>query len=988
MKRPQTSRLAAGVICALFAACLLEPYVASADEPASDAIASKAPADQVEADSDGSLTGDNAAAEGNAPSAETGGTAAGLEASDEGNGVVDDGSSATITGVSVTAHVQDYGWMSPVTDGSVVGTTGKGKRLEAMYVKLLGTDVADALSVEAYVNCAWQDAVGNGELVGSTGEGKAIEALRITLSEELSSQYSIWYRVHSADVGWLGWAHDGEAAGTVGYGHDAQAVQILILPKDSEAPGGTDGAYLDHGDDEADVVVSAHVKDLGWMSSVKGGSVAGTTGRGLRIEAIQASVDWFGRNSGIELRAHVSNVGWQEWQSGTCGTTGRSQAIEAIQVRVTGDAAESYDVWYRVHSADYGWLGWTKNGGAAGTVGLGKQVEAVQIKLVPKGGDAPGDTSGATRGEIDSLRASGSRRGGISVSSVAGKNVTLGSTSAAALQSLSAALASTQYASSSIQYQACWQYGGWDESWAQDGVFAGGSSGDQLKAVRFGLSGDIASAYSIWYRAYDTESGWTGWAKDGEAVGRAGGLSGISAVQLCLVAAGEEGPGSCDDAYSENSSNSLLVQAHVADAGWLAPVGDGEVAGQTGKSRSLQAVRIALDGIDGDVVVQSHVANIGWQDGVSGGAISGTTGKSKAIEAVRISLTGEAAELYDIYYCVHSADYGWLGWACNGDTAGTSGLGKQAEAIKVMLVAKGEDGPSSSGPASLTCPTLSVSARVASLGWQAEVGSGSVAGTTGMGLDLQGLKMSVSSDIEGGISYSAHVSNVGWQTAAEDGSIAGSDSGDTRIEAVRISLTGELSKYYDVYYRVHSAEFGWLGWTYNGRNAGTSNCSLGAQAIQVKIVAKGSAAPGETSTPYLNGFVVQNYSSANDMQRRVVASAQSTGSPGNGLCAMWVSQVFNKVGLGYAEYNACDFYWNNGTYSKPMPIKVGMVISVPSHTRTYAGSRWGHVAIYIGDGKVMDNVGYIRTMNLDDWIGFYGTTYTPKWGWYRGIALA
>ena len=40
----------------------------------------------------------------------------------------------------------------------------------------------------------------------------------------------------------------------------------------------------------------------------------------------------------------------------------------------------------------YGWLGWAKNGEKAGTEGLAKRLEAVQIVLVEKGGAAPGST--------------------------------------------------------------------------------------------------------------------------------------------------------------------------------------------------------------------------------------------------------------------------------------------------------------------------------------------------------------------------------------------------------------------------------------------------------------------------------------------------------------------------------------------------------------------------------------------------------------------
>ncbi|NRK74345.1 hypothetical protein F3B05_25415, partial [Salmonella enterica subsp. enterica serovar Typhi] len=46
--------------------------------------------------------------------------------------------------------------------------------------------------------------------------------------------------------------------------------------------------------------------------------------------------------------------------------------------------ANHYDVYYRVHVQSYGWLGWAKNGMKAGTEGLLKRVEAIEVKLVKK----------------------------------------------------------------------------------------------------------------------------------------------------------------------------------------------------------------------------------------------------------------------------------------------------------------------------------------------------------------------------------------------------------------------------------------------------------------------------------------------------------------------------------------------------------------------------------------------------------------------------
>ncbi|MFV0393575.1 MAG: hypothetical protein ACK5LC_04150, partial [Coprobacillaceae bacterium] len=60
---------------------------------------------------------------------------------------------------------------------------------------------------------------------------------------------------------------------------------------------------------------------------------------------------------------------------------------------LTGEMANKYDVYYRVHAEDYGWLGWAKNGSSAGTSGLSKRLEAIEIVLVEKGGKAPGSTA-------------------------------------------------------------------------------------------------------------------------------------------------------------------------------------------------------------------------------------------------------------------------------------------------------------------------------------------------------------------------------------------------------------------------------------------------------------------------------------------------------------------------------------------------------------------------------------------------------------------
>ena len=41
------------------------------------------------------------------------------------------------------------------------------------------------------------------------------------------------------------------------------------------------------------------------------------------------------------------------------------------------------------------------------------------------------------------------------------------------------------------------------------------------------------------------------------------------------------------------------------------------------------------------------------------------------------------------------------------------------------------------------------------------------------------------------------------------------------------------------------------------------------------------------------------------------------------------------------------------------------------------------MGIYVGDNTVMDNVGYIRSINVDEWISYYEDIAPRRWGCYE-----
>lgn len=119
----------------------------------------------------------------------------------------------------------------------------------------------------------------------------------------------------------------------------------------------------------------------------------------------------------------------------------------------------------------------------------------------------------------------------------------------------------------------------------------------------------------------------------------------------------------------------------------------------------------------------------------------------------------------------------------------------------------------------------------------------------------------------------------------------------------------------------------------------------------------------------------------------VVNACYSTPSPGAGYCAAWVTNVFLNAGVGGFYGDACDMYASWCYSSDRGSLQPGMIVAVSTWSGTAAGRIYGHVGVYIGGGTVMDNVGYIRSIDIGSWISTYSTTVSARWGWLGGVAL-
>ena len=449
------------------------------------------------------------------------------------------------TYVSAQAHVQDYGWMAYST--TQAGTVGESKRVEALRLKFESDKCTGGVSAEAYVqNKGWTGYQTQGNIVGTQGQSLRLEAIRIKLTGDAASKFDVYYRVHAQNFGWMGWAKNGENAGTADYAYRLEAVQIKVVAKNSAAPGSTTGAFKQA---VQGVTYKAHVQDIGWQAAVEDGETAGTTGRSKRIEAINLGIQ-FQKDSGtIQGNAHVQDIGWQGWRTGTIGTSGQSKRVEAIQLKLTGTLASKYDIYYRVHAENFGWMAWAKNGASAGTQGYSYRLEAIQIKMVAKsGGSAPSTAGTAFRIAPESVQYAAHVQD-IGWQASVTDGATAGTTGRSKrVEALTFSIKSQQ-TSGSIQGNAHVQDIGW-QGWRSGSMGTSGKS-KRLEAIQFKLTGDLATKYDIYYRVHAQNFGWMGWAKNGESAGSEGYSYRLEAIQVKLVSKNGSAPGSTANAFQQ-----------------------------------------------------------------------------------------------------------------------------------------------------------------------------------------------------------------------------------------------------------------------------------------------------------------------------------------------------------------------------------------------------------------------------------------------------
>ena len=130
-----------------------------------------------------------------------------------------------------------------------------------------------------------------------------------------------------------------------------------------------------------------------WQSYKNQAYRSGSDGKKKKLEAIQIKIKSSVPGS-IQYRAHAYMKGWGPIKKNGQVAGGKGYKLDRIRINLTGELAEKYDIYYRVHlTISNGWLDWAKNGEDAGVADYAFYINGFQIVLTEKGAGAPGDVA-------------------------------------------------------------------------------------------------------------------------------------------------------------------------------------------------------------------------------------------------------------------------------------------------------------------------------------------------------------------------------------------------------------------------------------------------------------------------------------------------------------------------------------------------------------------------------------------------------------------
>lgn len=753
--------------------------------------------------------------------------------------------------ISYRSHIQNYGWQEFIYNGEITGTVGEGLRLEAFEINTSNEPEVSVAYAVKVMNEQWSDFLPEGSTAGTVGQAKALEAITVRLEGEKAADYHIYYRTYNENYGWMDWAKNGEKSGTEGLGYQIEAIQFKVVPSNEPFEESTEEPFVKL-EDLISLRYRFYTGPEGWSEIFlpTADDTSHPKSENL-IEDLEISVE-SPIGLGIESSVLKNGVWTDPAGPGRVEALEHDGSIQGIRMELTGEKRDLFELYYRVYRAGTGWMDWAAEGFPAGSDSFHEGIHDIQMVIAPRGTmDLPEENAFVTTNLTDIHYALYSQEIGWSP-----KTSDAGSETTALHEKLLALKAElgTALPMGSITYQVHVQNVGWMDT-VQNGEVAGKPlSGYQVEAVRVDLEGTVSEYYDVFYRVKAAGfEDYFAWKKNGESAGSEGFGLALQDIELKLVKKQDSVEDKNIGFIAKGDEPIVFYRSRVE----LNPMSgyqmENQFSGSIGQSKGLSDLDISGFNMDSSSIRFSvYYDSNGWMQGISGVGVK--SDKNDVIRALKISLAPKYGQQYDILYRVHVQNHGWLGWTKNGVAAGSMGEGLRLEAFEVKIVKKGLFSDENNVAHLIGSVTdIGAETHIQNIGWRTETPKTQIFGTTGRSLRLEALSLSVASHLpEGNIILGAFIQGEGWRSSANQSEgYVGTIGQSKRIEELTMSLAGDIQQEFDIYYRVHVARIGWLGWAKNGEKAGSALYQNGIEALEVKLVPRNESFDAPLGNPFV-----------------------------------------------------------------------------------------------------------------------------------------
>ncbi|GHT80800.1 hypothetical protein FACS1894125_0300 [Actinomycetota bacterium] len=298
----------------------------------------------------------------------------------------------------------------------------------------------------------------------------------------------------------------------------------------------------------------------------------------------------------------------------------------------------------------------------------------------------------------------------------------------------------------------------------------------------------------------------------------------------------------CPPSAQNDIRNGIYYNSVLNKTGCQPWVSDGETAGDFLGDETLKFFQITFkfDGVGNNIAYQAYNSDEGWQSEKKNGEVAGFSGKSASVEGLRIHLLDDTDEHIKLSYRVHLLTSGeWGKWVAEGDIAGTVDGDDVIDAYEIRL----RMAPTNTTDSTLQDvdindqdqdSSIQYVSTIKTIGDDTERENGITSGTVDRELPLTNLTVNLSSKTPGSVKYRLYIpSQNEWTQWVADGDNPMPIASDAAFSAVQVRLSGEIANTTNVLYRTHLNTAKWMEWQSNGLISGNYDANDFIDAVEI-----------------------------------------------------------------------------------------------------------------------------------------------------------